>query len=110
MFGVVEGPVNRPNAQEKSAPVKSKPRLPTNLIHAIDCQQGAVRAVRFNGDGNYCLTCGNDKTIKLWNPEKQIMIKKYAGHGYDVLDAASSNDNCQLASCGSDKSVMYWDV
>uniref|UniRef100_F6W1C5 WD repeat domain-containing protein 83 n=2 Tax=Ciona intestinalis TaxID=7719 RepID=F6W1C5_CIOIN len=110
MFGVVEGPANRPDAKEEKAPPKAKPRLPANLIHFIDCNQGAVRAVRFNGDGNYCLTCGNDKSIKLWNPEKQMLIKKYTGHGYDVLDAASSNDNCQIASCGSDKSVMYWDV
>lgn len=61
-------------------------------------------------DGNYCMTCGNDKSIKLWNPTRQMLIKKYTGHGYDVLDVAGSNDNCQLASCSSDKSVMYWDV
>ena len=39
-----------------------------------------------------------------------MMIKKYTGHGYDVLDVASSCDNSQLASCGSDKTVIYWDV
>ena len=36
-----------------------------DLKAKIDCQQGAVRAVRFNKDGNYCITCGNDKTVKL---------------------------------------------
>lgn len=56
------------------------------------------------------MTCGGDKTIKLWNPFKGLLIKKYTGHGYDVMDVVGSIDNCQLASCSSDKSVIYWDV
>ena len=47
-----------------------------NLEAKIDCQQGAVRAVRFNKDGNYCITCGNDKTVKLWNIERKFEIRR----------------------------------
>lgn len=75
-----------------------------------DCKQGAVRTVRFNVDGNYALTCGADKTIKLWNPHKGTLIKTYTGHGYEVLDAQSSCDSGQICSCGGDKYVNYWDV
>lgn len=39
-------------------------------------------------DGNYCLTCGSDKTLKLWNPHKGTALRTYQGHGYEVLDAA----------------------
>uniref|UniRef100_A0A669QQ82 Uncharacterized protein n=1 Tax=Phasianus colchicus TaxID=9054 RepID=A0A669QQ82_PHACC len=39
-------------------------------------------------DGNYCLTCGSDKTLKLWNPHKGTALRSYQGHGYEVLDAA----------------------
>ena len=38
-------------------------------------------------NGNYCLTCGSDKTVKLWNPHRQLLIKSYGGHGLEVLDA-----------------------
>ncbi|XP_076800912.1 WD repeat domain-containing protein 83-like [Clavelina lepadiformis] len=106
-------PHNKPSSKEESTDkndTTKKTLLPEQLVYTIDCKQGAVRAVRYNFDGNYCLTCGNDKTIKLWNPKKQMLIKKYTGHGYDVLDVAGSNDNSQLASCGSDKTVIYWDV
>ena len=72
--------------------------------------QGAVRAVRFNHDGNYCLTCGSDKLLKLWNPHKAVLLKTYSGHGYEVLDAVGSSDNSRLASCGADKTVVQWDV
>ena len=39
------------------------------------------------GDGNYCLTCGGDKTVKLWNPHTGLLVKTYVGHGQEVLDA-----------------------
>lgn len=76
----------------------------------IDCNQGAVRAVRYNVDGNYCLTCGSDRKIKLWNPSTALYLNTYAGHGNEVLDAASSCDNSQIVSGGVDKTIILWDV
>ena len=37
------------------------------LRDSLDCKQGAVRAIRYNIDGDYILTCGSNKTVKLWN-------------------------------------------
>ncbi|XP_074835973.1 WD repeat domain-containing protein 83 isoform X2 [Carettochelys insculpta] len=91
-------------------PKPQRPELPKKLVRNLECKQGAVRAVRFNVDGNYCLTCGSDKTLKLWNPHKGTLLKTYSGHGYEVLDAAGSFDNSQLCSCGADKMVVLWDV
>jgi len=73
-------------------------------------KDGSIRAVRFNVDGEYCLTCGSDKTLKLWNPFKQILLKTYSGHGQDVLDADSSTDSSKLVSCSADRTVVLWDV
>lgn len=61
-------------------------------------------------DGNYCLTCGSDKTLKLWNPLRGTLLRTYSGHGYEVLDAAGSFDNSHLCSGGGDKTVVLWDV
>ncbi|XP_041091636.1 WD repeat domain-containing protein 83-like isoform X1 [Polyodon spathula] len=127
-------------------PKPKKPELPRKLLRSLDCKQGAVRAVRFNGeqrdeprvlythteraepppafrgfhtrrlgfsrqvDGNYCLTCGSDKSLKLWSPMRGTLLKTYSGHGYEVLDADGSCDNSHLTSCGSDKTVILWDV
>lgn len=76
----------------------------------IKCKQQVVRAVRFNVDGTYCLTCGADKKIKLWNPHRQLLLKTYGGHANEVLDAAGSCDSSQIVSGSSDKSVILWDV
>ncbi|CAB4060415.1 SAMD8 [Lepeophtheirus salmonis] len=75
--------------KKKKKTVYSTMSIPSFRIQSIDCKQGAVRAVRYNVDGNYCLTCG---------------------HGYEVLDARGSCDNSQIASCGMDKTVILWDV
>uniref|UniRef100_A0A8B9RW87 WD repeat domain-containing protein 83 n=2 Tax=Accipitrinae TaxID=8955 RepID=A0A8B9RW87_9AVES len=69
-------------------PRPARPELPRRRVRTLECGQGAVRAVRFNVDGNYCLTCGSDKTLKLWNPHKGTALRTYQGHGYEVLDAA----------------------
>ncbi|GFN77081.1 hypothetical protein PoB_000358700 [Plakobranchus ocellatus] len=84
--------------------------LPNQKTQTLECKQGAVRAVRFNVDGNYCMTCGSDKTIKLWNPLRGLYLKTYTGHGYEVLDAQSSSDNSHICSGGMDKTVALFDV
>uniref|UniRef100_H3CLE0 WD repeat domain-containing protein 83 n=1 Tax=Tetraodon nigroviridis TaxID=99883 RepID=H3CLE0_TETNG len=94
-------------------PKPQTPQLPNHLLRTIDCQQGAIRAVRFNAssvDGNYLLTCGGDKSLKLWSVKLGTLLKTYTGHGYEVLDADSSYDSSQICSCSSDKTVILWDV
>ena len=43
------------------------PRLPVSRLVGHD---GPVSRVRFTADGNYCLTAGSDRTIRLWNPSR----------------------------------------
>jgi mitogen-activated protein kinase organizer 1 len=69
------------------------PEFNLECLKTIDTKHGAVRAVRFNVDGSYCLTCGADRKLKLWNPHKALPLKTYSGHADEVLDACSSCDN-----------------
>ena len=79
--------------------------LPTVFVRELN-----VRAVRFNINGNYCLTCGNDKLLKLWNPYSGVELNSYGGHGYEVLDAVASDDSARIASCSADRTVVLWEV
>ncbi|XP_053712407.1 WD repeat domain-containing protein 83 [Synchiropus splendidus] len=91
-------------------PKAQAPQLPQLDLRTIECKQGAVRAVRFNADGQYLLSCGSDKSLKLWSVKRGTPLKTYSGHGYEVLDADSSFDNSQICSGSSDKTVILWDV
>ena len=66
-------------------------------VHACD----AVCANNPAVDGNYCLTCGSDKSVKLWNPHSGLLLKTYMGHGQEVLDAdrLDSCGNCLSVAC-----------
>eukprot|EP00961_Rhodomonas_salina_P003569 49431-Rhodomonas_salina.3 len=44
--------------------------LPAGKASTLSGHTGPVLAARFNSDGNYCLTCGQDRVLKLWNPVK----------------------------------------
>ncbi|KAG8807254.1 hypothetical protein FRC17_004554 [Serendipita sp. 399] len=72
---------------------------------------GPVHVVTYSkGAATYCLSGGQDRSIRLWNPTNGKEIKKYEAHGYEVLSVACSYDNAKIASGGGDKSLFYWDV
>ncbi|CAM9294107.1 unnamed protein product [Choristocarpus tenellus] len=106
----------------------------STLIHTpLRCLKGGEGpcfVVRFTaGDGKYCLTAGQDRTVRLFNPhrtdpdklprkksdggelEEALLVKTYAGpHGYEILDVAVMADNSRFVSCGEDKTAFLWDV
>lgn len=45
------------------------------------------RVPPLSADGNYMLSCGSDKSLKLWSVSQGTLLKTYSGHGYEVLDA-----------------------
>lgn len=38
--------------------------------------RGAVFRAKFTQDGQYCMTAGHDKTVRLWNPHKSVLDEK----------------------------------
>jgi|EP01047_Picozoa_sp_COSAG01_P028289 WD40 repeat protein len=79
--------------------------LPSRCATALTGHEGAALCVRFNKDGGYCLSGGADRTVRLWNPHKGFLVKKYCAHAHEVLAVCSSDDNAKLASVGGDKPV-----
>ena len=53
----------------------------THVLTALACAD----------DGQYSLTCGRDRTVKLANPLTGLVLYTYKGHGNDVNDAAGYN-------------------
>jgi len=103
------------------APPDEGEALPTRCIASLSGHEGSVLNVRYNASGGYALSCGKDRTVRLWSLAKAALIKTYAGHGHEarlqrallsvgahgratqVRDVACSEDNSKLASVGGDK-------
>ncbi|KAG0022411.1 hypothetical protein BGZ80_000305 [Entomortierella chlamydospora] len=97
-----------PSAAPSSSSSISLPIYEDNVIS--DATGSQINACQYNSTGEYILTGGVDRVIRLWNPTTRFCIKTYEAHGWEVLDLAVSPENGKFASCGGDKSVFLWDV
>ena len=87
------------------------------VVRKLRSHVGAVLCVRYTVDGSYCLSCGADRSVKLWNPHREapetgaLLIKTYAGpHMKEVSAVAVADDSARFASCGGDTTAFVWDV
>ncbi|KAJ1661064.1 hypothetical protein IWQ61_000102 [Dispira simplex] len=82
--------------------------LPSTQRFVLRDHQGVVNVCRYNAEGNYCLTGGQDKQIRLWNTTTGLKVITFEGHGWEVLDIAVAPDHTRFASGGGDRSVFLW--
>jgi WD40 repeat protein len=65
----------------------------------------------FSPDGKIIASCGDDKTIRLWNVTTGEPIgQPLKGHTSIVRTVVFSPDGKILASCGDDKTIRLWNV
>jgi mitogen-activated protein kinase organizer 1 len=68
------------------APSRGPEPLPRTLHITLENHKGTVHVVRYSkGSAKYVLTGGQDRTVRLWNPNLGTEIKAYSAHGYEVL-------------------------
>ena len=86
-----------------AAPDESSPNPPSDCAGVLSGHEGAVLNVHYNSSGTFALSCGKDRTVRLWSLGKAALLKTYDGHGHEVRDVACSTDNSRLASVGGDR-------
>lgn len=68
-----------------------------------------VWQVKFSHHGHYFVSCGHDKTVKLWTTEQSACLRIFVGHFSDVDCIAFHPNSNYVASGSSDRSVRLWD-
>jgi WD40 repeat protein/tRNA A-37 threonylcarbamoyl transferase component Bud32 len=71
--------------------------------------EGRVADVGISPDGRVIVSCGEDKTIKLWDAPNGTELMTLRGHDGKVISAIFSPDGKRIASVGSDKTIRVWD-
>ena len=68
------------------APSRGSEPLPRALHITLEKHRGPVHVARYaKGIAKYVLTGGQDRVVRLWNPNLGTEIKTYSAHGYEVL-------------------------
>jgi WD40 repeat protein len=95
-------------------PPDKKPDLESKLVGEIwkfEGHDAAVHQVAFSPSGKSAVSCGGDKTIRLWDLTTGKEKRKCdAAEHQEVTVAAFTWDGRRLLSGGKDKTVRVWNV
>jgi hypothetical protein len=71
---------------------------------------GRIHAVAFSPDGRIVASAGADRTIKIWDTARGLLIRTLEGHSGEVFSLTFSRDGALLISGSQDHTIMLWDV
>mmetsp|Transcript_17672 Transcript_17672/g.68589 ORF Transcript_17672/g.68589 Transcript_17672/m.68589 type:complete len:526 (+) Transcript_17672:49-1626(+) len=85
-----------------------------SLVHSLHDTSRSddlyLRSVSFSPCGQY-LACGTeDKTVKLWDIEREEITHVFEGHEMDIYSLDFSSDGRFIVSGSGDKKAKVWDV
>jgi len=69
-----------------------------------------VACVALSSDGQFALSGGWDRTMRLWDLNTGVTVRTFQGHTKDVFSVAFSGDNRQIVSGSRDKSIKLWNT
>ena len=79
-----------------------------NLFIFLQAHLFPVWQVKFSSHGHYFVSCGHDKTVKLWTTEQSSCLRIFVGHFSDVDCVAFHPNSNYVASGSGDRSVRLW--
>ena len=86
-------------------------KLPSECKELVKVHTGPIYTVKWNNQGEYCMTGSEDRSVSLYNPSKNLMVKNYKNiHNYDVYSIDINKDNSKFITGGGDKNVVLTDV
>jgi WD40 repeat protein len=65
-------------------------------------------SVAISADGQTIVSGGEDRTVRLWNFQGQLLAEPFRGHQGEVNSVAISADGQTIVSGGGDGTVRLW--
>jgi len=91
---------------------RSKPPLTMKfeLRRAIIGHTNAVKSVHFGHVGEFLLSGGADRTVRVWKESNGIQVSNMTGHAKMVTAVQWNPDQDTIASASLDHTVRIWDA
>jgi WD40 repeat protein len=95
--------------KKKPIRVEESPRG-LRLLHTLKGHGDRISSLAWSPNGQILASGAGDKTIRLWEAERNAQIRVLKGHTDAVVDLAWSPDGQMLASGSEDRTVRHWDT
>ena len=69
-----------------------------------------MRCAEFSPDGRLVASCGDDKTIKLWDAQSHGCVHTFYDHAAQVCSVKFHPDGTCLASASADSTIRLFDA
>lgn len=79
------------------------------LLQSFEAHEGAIYNVRFTHDGEQLITVGDDKVVRLWQPDG-TPTGQLVGHTGLIAALAISPSGNMIATSGGDRAVRLWNL
>ncbi len=79
-------------------------------IKEFDAHQGAIKGIAVNPNQNTFATCGDDRTIRVWNLADAALVTTFYGHTEAVNSVAWNDTGEQLVSGSTDGKTKIWSM
>lgn len=80
------------------------------LAESYEGHTDQVNFVVLSRDNKYLYSASSDKTVRVWNIQKNKLEKTLTGHDWKVTTLSVSNNGKYLVSGSNDGSTIVWDV
>lgn len=79
--------------------------IKTGKTKELQCPS-AIASLAFSPDGNFILSAGNDKSVRLWSLQTQRQELSFSGHEGPVSQVAFSTDGKRIYSASNDDETL----
>jgi serine/threonine protein kinase len=79
-------------------------------VHVLEGHTAQIEGVAFSPDGKRALSCGHDRTLRLWDVPGRRLVRTIEGHSGPVWNVAFLPDGRRAVSCSSDRTLRLWDL
>ena len=78
------------------------------FIGSLVTHKSSVNDVDFSQNGKVMVTCGDDRTIAVWDFAEKTLQKRFRGHVNAITSCRSDRDGRGAVSASTDGQVRFW--